>query len=198
MGTFNCPPSPRKWKSKAWKLFGVLIGWTKSVKWRGLNLCAMNVEKILWTMSNWDCTSIMCTQCGKILQTKDRLIQHEKSHRLNSEEQKNYSCYICKYKINSKAYFNDHNKRMHKAQRGLLMCIMQRKSKIFYKSPANDKASDDTWKFSWLQQILWSKTKYEEAYEKCPQGKKWNEGTQMDHTRTKIWMTIQLTMYYLT
>ena len=105
---------------------------------------------------------------------------------------------LCKYKINSKAYFNDHNKRMHKAQRGLLMCIMQRKSKVFYKSPANDKASEDTWKFSWLQQILWSKTKYEEAYEKCPQGKKWNEGTQMDHTRTKIWMTIQLTMYYLT
>ena len=24
----------------------------------------MNVEKILWTMSNWDCTSIMCTQCS--------------------------------------------------------------------------------------------------------------------------------------
>ena len=83
---------------------------------------------------------IQCNQCGKILQTKDRLIQHEKSHRLNSEEQKTYSCYICKYKMNSKAYFNDHNKRMHKAQRGLLMCIMQ----IFYKSPANDKASEDT------------------------------------------------------
>ena len=60
MGTFNCPP----WKSKAWKLFGVLIGWTKSVKKKGLNLYAMNVEKILWTMSNWDCTSIMCTQCS--------------------------------------------------------------------------------------------------------------------------------------
>ena len=63
--------------------------------------------------------NVHCTQCGKILQTKDRLIQHEKSHRLNSEEQKTYSCYICKYKMNSKAYFNDHNKRMHKAQPGL-------------------------------------------------------------------------------
>ena len=63
--------------------------------------------------------NVHTVQCGKILQTKDRLIQHEKSHRLNSEEQKNYSCYICKYKMNSKAYFNDHNKRMHKAQPGL-------------------------------------------------------------------------------
>ena len=47
----------------------------------------------------------------KNLAKKDRLIQHEKSHRLNSEEQKTYSCYICKYKMNSKAYFNDHNKK---------------------------------------------------------------------------------------
>ena len=67
--------------------------------------------------------NVHTVQCGKILQTKDRLIQHEKSHRLNAEELQTYSCDICKYKTNSKAYFNDHNKRMHKAQPGLWMCM---------------------------------------------------------------------------
>ena len=66
---------------------------------------------------------IQCNQCGKILQTKDRLIQHEKSHRMNLEEQQTYSCDICKYMTNCKAYFNDHKKRMHKAQAGLWMCM---------------------------------------------------------------------------
>ena len=74
-------------------------------------------------MSNWDCTSMLCTQKNLLNVLRHRLIQHQKSHRLNSEQQQTYSCDICKYKINSKAYFNDHNKRMHKAQPGLQMCI---------------------------------------------------------------------------
>ena len=64
---------------------------------------------------------IQCNLCGKILQTKDRLIQHEKSHQLNSEEEQTYSCDTCK--TNSKAYHYDHIKRMHKAQPGLWMCM---------------------------------------------------------------------------
>ena len=90
---------------------------------------------------------IQCNLCGKILQTKDRLIQHKKSHQLNSEEEQTYSCDICKYKTNSKAYHYDHIKRMHKAQPGLWMCMSgtcKEKPKIFYKPPANDEASEDT------------------------------------------------------
>ena len=66
---------------------------------------------------------IQCNLCGKIVQTKDRLIKHEKSHQLNPAEEQVYSCDACQYKTNCKGYMNDHNRRIHKAQPGLWMCM---------------------------------------------------------------------------
>ena len=66
---------------------------------------------------------IQCNLCGKIVQTKDRLIKHERSHQLNPAEEQVYSCDACQYKTNCKGYMNDHNRRIHKAQPGLWMCM---------------------------------------------------------------------------
>ena len=60
---------------------------------------------------------------GKIAQTKDRLIKHERGHQLNPAEEQVYSCDACQYKTNCKGYMNDHNRRIHKAQPGLWMCM---------------------------------------------------------------------------
>ena len=65
---------------------------------------------------------IKCDECGKCLQTKDRLLQHQKSHSLNPAD-KDYSCDHCKYKTDFKAYLDHHKKRIHMSQPGLWMCM---------------------------------------------------------------------------
>ena len=63
-----------------------------------------------------------CKVCEKSLQTKARLIQHEKSHGVNLQE-KVFSCEECKYSTNDKGYFADHKRRIHKSSEGLRMCM---------------------------------------------------------------------------
>ena len=66
---------------------------------------------------------IQCDQCGKILQAKDRLNQHKKSHLMNQAEEHVYSCDLCRYKTEIKAYMNDHKKRLHKSKPGVWLCM---------------------------------------------------------------------------
>ena len=72
---------------------------------------------------------IECPDCGKLFQSKDRLLQHLHSHALNPAGNHAFSCSYsadCKYKTNSKAYLNDHRRRMHKSDEGtgLWMCFV--------------------------------------------------------------------------
>ena len=58
-----------------------------------------------------------CKVCEKSLQTKARLIQHEKS--IVNLQEKVFSCEECKYSTNDKGYFADHKRRIHKSSEGL-------------------------------------------------------------------------------
>ena len=49
------------------KICSLFISWTKALIWKGLSLFAMTVDKILWTMWNWDCTSMLCIPKKKLL-----------------------------------------------------------------------------------------------------------------------------------
>ena len=55
---------------------------------------------------------IECQACGKLFQSKDRLDQHSKTHRLERGGQP-FSCPKCNYKTGSKYYLTDHARRMH-------------------------------------------------------------------------------------
>ena len=66
---------------------------------------------------------IKCDECGKCCQTKDRLLQHQKIHRLNPAAEECYSCDLCKYTTNFKPYLNNHKTRVHKRQPGLWICM---------------------------------------------------------------------------
>ena len=90
---------------------------------------------------------IKCVECGKIFQSKDRLVQHARSHRLEDEEQY-FSCDDCKYKTNSKAYMKDHVRRMHKASArlGVWMCMAggcKEKPKSFLNNHQQEKHQQD-------------------------------------------------------
>ena len=71
---------------------------------------------------------IQCPDCGKLLQSKDRLLQHLNSHALGPTENHALSCAEsedCKYKTNSRAYMKDHKRRIHtaSARPGIWMCF---------------------------------------------------------------------------
>ena len=68
----------------------------------------------------------LCGECGKgfvdevksglhhyreenKVQTKDRLVQHHKSHLLNPAREHGYSCDLCKYTTSCKAYLVNHS-----------------------------------------------------------------------------------------
>ena len=64
----------------------------------------------------------------KSLQTKARLIQHEKS--IVNLQEKVFSCEECKYSTNDKGYFADHKRRIHKSSEGLRGGHLQKQTKI--------------------------------------------------------------------
>ena len=66
---------------------------------------------------------IECQASGKLFQSKDRLDQHSKTHRLERGGQP-FSCPKCNYKMGSKYYLTDHARRMHTAGTGLSMCMV--------------------------------------------------------------------------
>ena len=70
---------------------------------------------------------IECPDCGKLFASKDRLLHHLHSHTLGPAENV-LSCAEsaeCKYKTSSRAYMNDHKRRIHKASArpGQWMCF---------------------------------------------------------------------------
>ena len=66
----------------------------------------------------------VCRTCNKSLQTKSRLIQHERSHTHTAMKDNVFSCEECQYSTNDKDYFADHTRRMHKAKEGMWMCMV--------------------------------------------------------------------------
>ena len=84
------------------KICSLLISWKKALIWKGLHFFVMSVEKGLWTMSNWDCTSMLCilkktfecAQCGE----KGSGVQKFKNHMRNHSTQKKvYKCEVCHF-----------------------------------------------------------------------------------------------------
>ena len=63
-----------------------------------------------------------CRTCSKCLQTKSRLLQHERSH-ANMPKPNELSCQECKYITDNKDYLRDHQRKMHQAKEGMWMCI---------------------------------------------------------------------------
>ena len=63
-----------------------------------------------------------CNKCNKCLQTKSRLMQHERSHTSMVKENE-LTCQECKYFTNNKDYLKDHQRKMHKPKEGMWMCI---------------------------------------------------------------------------
>ena len=63
-----------------------------------------------------------CKSCSKSLQTKSRLLQHERSH-TNMAKENELSCQECKYRSDNKDYLRDHQRKMHQAKDGMWMCI---------------------------------------------------------------------------
>ena len=67
----------------------------------------------------------LCGTCRKSLQTKSRLIQHERSHDQTMRDN-TFFCEECQYASNNKEYFADHMRRMHNAKEGMWMCMAGR------------------------------------------------------------------------
>ena len=94
---------------------------------------------------------IECPDCGKLFQTKDRLLQHLHSHALNPTGNHALSCtdsQECKYKTNLKAYMKDHKRKMHKTDErpGLWMCFVgacQQKPRSFLNHHQHKKHQQD-------------------------------------------------------
>ena len=63
-----------------------------------------------------------CQDCGKCLQTKSRLTQHQFAHTLNVSPDKGFWCTMCKYVTTSKEYLRDHKKRAHTKTEGSWVC----------------------------------------------------------------------------
>ena len=94
---------------------------------------------------------IECADCGKLFQSKERLIQHLRLHALDAEENNLLSCTEsaeCKYKTNSRAYMSDHRRRIHKASArpGQWMCFVgscQEKPRSFLNHHQHKKHQQD-------------------------------------------------------
>ena len=94
---------------------------------------------------------IECPDCGKLFQSKERLLQHLHSHALDPAQNHAHSCaksVECKYKTNSRAYMNDHNRRMHNASAipGQWMCFVgacQEKPRSFLNHHQHEKHQQD-------------------------------------------------------
>ena len=76
---------------------------------------------------------IECADCGKLFQSKERLIQHLRVHALDAEENDLLSCTEsaeCKYKTNSRAYMSDHRRRIHQQDQanGCALLVRVKKS----------------------------------------------------------------------
>ena len=74
----------------------------------------------------------ICKTCNKSLQTKARLIHHEKCHSAERPE-KEFACEECKF-TSTKAYLKDHIRRMHVVRGVGWMCVegaCEKKSKTF-------------------------------------------------------------------
>ena len=129
------------------KICSLFISWTKALIWKGLSFFAMSVEKVLWTMSNWDCTNMLCIPIN-----------------LWSLSVQNWNQILHEW---------PQEKASQTATWRLVMYVrnMQRKSEIFH-IPTEAPSDPCKCYMSWLQQMLRSKTKHEEAYEKCPQSKR--------------------------
>ena len=65
-----------------------------------------------------------CQDCGKCLQTKSRLKQHQFVHTLGAIPEEGFACTMCKYVTTSKEYLRDHKKRAHIKTEGSWVCIM--------------------------------------------------------------------------
>ena len=66
-----------------------------------------------------------CRECGKVMQTEGRLIQHENLHFENQTSERQFHCEECSYRTIVKAYLVDHERMMHKKDgNGMFMCII--------------------------------------------------------------------------
>ena len=66
-----------------------------------------------------------CRECGKVMQTEGRLIQHENLHYENQTNERQFHCEECPYRTIVKAYLVDHERMMHKKDgNGMFMCII--------------------------------------------------------------------------
>ena len=64
----------------------------------------------------------LCGTCNKSLQTKSRLIAHERSHE-HTMKDNIFFCEECQFSTNNKEYFADHMRRIHKPKEGMWMCM---------------------------------------------------------------------------
>ena len=70
-----------------------------------------------------------CSDCGKCLQSKTRLIQHMRKHSVSKDPELNevegsFSCTICKYNTTNKNYLTDHFRMNHGIEEGSWVCHM--------------------------------------------------------------------------
>ena len=66
-----------------------------------------------------------CRECGKVMQTEGRLIQHENLHYENQTNERQFHCEECPYRTIMKASLVDHVRMMHKKDgNGMFMCVI--------------------------------------------------------------------------
>ena len=72
-----------------------------------------------------------CSACGKISQTEERLLQHQRLHNMDTDEDVNsFKCPDCQYKTLSKNYLVDHKRLMHnQTGAGQYICVVGKCSK---------------------------------------------------------------------
>ena len=135
----------------------------------------MTVEKILWTMSNWDCISMQCTQKNllNVLSVVRGAVGWQNSKT------------TCE-SINHKTMWANVKKTQNLLSTISKWRSIRRYMKMFpVLSATNPLEQDEIWRGIWKMS-----TRQEISMKR--------QGTQTDHTRTKIWMMIQLilTIYH--
>ena len=91
-----------------------------------------------------------CNKCNKHLQTKSRLMQHERSHTSMVKENE-LTCQECKYFTNNKDYLKDHQRQMHKPKEGhvdVYKGLMCRKTKVFHQQSVAFNTPEESWQCS--------------------------------------------------
>ena len=65
-----------------------------------------------------------CEDCGKFLQSKSRLMQHQYKHTLNALPVEGFSCKLCKYVTTAQEYLRQHTRRVHIETEGSWVCTL--------------------------------------------------------------------------